>query len=92
MDGDTRSRAIQVQSKTPHAFKLSDKRFHSRTAFPSAHRTQFNEWMRLKESKLDIDDYKSNFFDTINSDLEWKLDEHLGHLNDGITPEKNRNT
>ena len=29
---------------------------------------------------------------TINSDVEWKLDEHLGHLKDGITPEKNRNT
>ena len=71
MDGDTRSRAIQTQSETPHAVKLSDEKFHSGAAFLSAHRTQFTKWMRLKENKLDVDACKSIFFDAVDSDLEF---------------------
>ena len=73
MDGETGSRAVQTQSKVLNAFKVNGKKFHSRTAFPSACRMQFNEWMRLKERKLDIDACKSTFFDAISSDVELSL-------------------
>ena len=71
MDGETRSRAIQTQSKILHKIKLSDKKFPSRAAFLASHRTQFTEWMRLNESKLDIDACRSSFFDAIDSDTEF---------------------
>ena len=70
MDGDTRSRAIQSQSKVLNAFHISDKKFHSRADFPAACRKQLNEWMQLKKRKLDIDACKSNFFNTVCSDAE----------------------
>ena len=73
MDGKTRSRAVQSQSKILNAFCIIDKKFHSRAAFPAAHRKQFNEWMQLKERKLDIDACKSTFFDTVHSDMELSL-------------------
>ena len=71
MDGETRSRAIQTQSKILHGIKLNDKKFHSRAAFLAAHRTQFTNWMRLKENKLDIDANRSIFFDAIDPDVEF---------------------
>jgi len=73
MDGDTRSRAIQSESKILHAFRINDKKFHSRADYLAAYRKQFNEWVRLKERKLDIDAYKSTFFTTIYPDTEFSI-------------------